>query len=136
MVKIKLVLHFPKEITEQPIIYKLIKEYNLVFNILKAKVDPDEGGLLVLELSGEDEDYTKGVEYLEKLGVKIQPLEKDINRDEEKCTNCTACVAHCPTLSLYVKDRDTMEVDFDKSKCILCEACIGVCPVHAMKIEY
>jgi ferredoxin len=136
LVKRKLVLHFPKEITGEPIIYKLIKEYNLAFNILKAKVDPDEGGLLVLELSGGDRDYSNGIRYLEKLGLKLQPLEKDINRDEKKCTHCTACVAHCPTDALYIKDRNTMEVDFDKSKCILCEACIGICPVHAMKIAY
>lgn len=136
MIKRKLVLHFPKKITDQAIIYKLIKDYNLVFNILKAKVDPEEGGLLVLELSGEDKDYAKGVEYLESLGVKLQPLEKDIQRDENKCTNCSACVVHCPTDALYIKDRKTMEVEFDKSKCILCEACIPVCPVDAMKIKY
>lgn len=136
MIKRKLVLHFPKKITDQAIIYRLVKEYNLVFNILKAKVDPEEGGLLVMELSGEDRDYAKGVEYLEKLGVRLQPLEKDINRDENKCTQCGACVVHCPTGALYIKDRKTMEVDFDKSKCILCEACIPVCPVNAMKIEY
>jgi len=137
MIKRKLVLHFPKEVVDQPIIYKLIKEYNLVFNILKAKVDPEEGiGILVLELSGKDKDYAKGIDYLEKLGVKLQPLEKDITRDEKKCTDCSACVVHCPTGALYIKDRKTMEVEFDKEKCILCEACIPVCPVAAMKIEY
>jgi len=132
----KLVLHFPKEITDKAIIYKLIKEYNLVFNILKAKVDPDEGGLLVMELSGEDSDYAKGIGYLKELGVKLQPVEKDITRDEDKCTQCSACIVHCPTSALYIKDRKTMEVGFDKEKCILCEACIPVCPYRAMKIKY
>ena len=137
IIKRKLVLHFPKKIVDSPVTYKLVKEYNLVFNILKAKVDPDEGaGLLVVELSGEDKDYAKGIEYLEKLGVKMQPLEKDITRDEKKCTHCSACVVHCPTGALYIKDRKTMEVGFDKSKCILCEACIPVCPVNAMKVNY
>lgn len=137
MTKKKLVLRFPKDIVDQPIIYKLIKDYNLVFNILKAKVDPEEGvGLLVLELSGEDKDYAKGIGYLEKLGVKLQPLEKDIQRDEKKCTNCSACIVHCPTGALYIKDRKTMKVEFDKSKCILCEACIPVCPVGAMRVNY
>ncbi len=137
MIKKKLVLHFPKKVVDQPIIYKLIKDYNLVFNILKAKVDPEEGvGVLVLELSGEDRDYAKGIEYLEKLGVKLQPLEKDITRDEKKCTHCSACIVHCPTAALYIKDRKTMEVYFDKEKCILCEACIPICPVKAMKIKY
>ena len=136
MIKRKLVLHFPKEKTDQAIIYNLVKDYNLVFNILKAKVDAEEGGLLVLELSGEDKDYAKGVEYLESLGVKLEPLEKDIARDEKKCTHCSACIVHCPTGALHIKDRETMEVEFDKEKCILCEACIPVCPVNAMKINY
>ncbi len=136
MTKRKLVLHFPKEKVEQPIIYKLVKDYNLVPNILKARIDSNEVGLLVLELSGEDKDYAKGIEYLEGLGVRLQPLEKDINRDEKKCTDCSACVVHCPTGALYIKDRKTMEVEFDKEKCILCEACIPVCPVGAMKIQY
>ncbi|MBU0628186.1 MAG: 4Fe-4S binding protein [Nanoarchaeota archaeon] len=137
LVKRKLVLHFPKKTIDQPITYKLVKDYNLVFNILKAKIDNEqEEGLLVIELSGKDEDYAKGIDYLESLGIKLQPLEKDIERDLDKCTHCSACVVHCPTGALFVKDRKTMEVEFDKEKCILCEACIPVCPFGAMKIEY
>jgi len=132
----KIVLHFPKEKIDQPIIYKLIKEFDLVFNILKAKITPEEEGILVLELSGDEKNYSAGIKYLKELGVKIQPLEKDITRDEKKCTHCSACVVHCPTNALYIKDRKTMEVEFDKSKCILCDACIPVCPVHAMEIKY
>ena len=137
MIKRKLVLHFPKEKIEEPVIWKLVKEYDIVFNLLKAKVDLEKGiGILVLELSGEDENYAQGIEYLESLGIKLQPLEKDINMDEDKCTDCSACVVHCPTGALYVKDRKTMEVGFDKEKCIACEACIPVCPVKAMSLEF
>jgi ferredoxin len=132
----KLVLKFPKEVTDQPIVYKLIKDYDLVFNILKAQVSPEKEGLLVMELSGSEAAIEKGTKYLKENKVKIQPLERDINRDESVCTHCTACVVHCPTQALYIKDRDTMEVGFDKSKCILCEACIPICPVNAMKIDY
>ena len=41
----KVVLHFPSRLVDQPIIYRLIKEYDLTFNILKASVIPDEEGL-------------------------------------------------------------------------------------------
>ncbi len=137
MIKRKLVLHFPKERIEEPVIWKLVKEYDIVFNLLKAKVDPEKGiGILVLELSGEDKNYAKGIEYLESLGIKLQPLDKDIQRDENKCTHCSACVVHCPTGALYIKDRETMKVEFDKEKCIACEACISVCPVKAMSLEF
>jgi len=132
----RLVLKFPKEVGDKPIVYKLIKNFDLVFNILKAQVSPEKEGLLVMELTGSDNDIEKGINYLKDNKVTIQPLEKDIARDENKCTHCSACVVHCPTGALYIKDRATMEVGFDKSKCILCEACIPVCPVGAMKTNY
>ena len=139
MIKIpskKIVLHFPKEIADKPVVYKLIKDFNLVFNILKANVSPEKEGLLVIELTGGQKDLDKGLKYLKDNKITMRPLEKDIVRDEKKCTHCSACVVHCPTNALYIKDRKTMKVEFDKSKCILCDACISVCPVNAMKIEY
>jgi len=136
MVKKRLVLKFSKEVGDKPIVYKLIKDYNLIFNILKAQVSPDKEGLMVMELTGDQKDIDKGIKYLKENHVTIEPLEKDITRDEKKCTHCSACIVHCPTDALYIEDRKTMEVEFDKSKCILCEACIPVCPVNAMKIEY
>ena len=36
----RIVLHFTKEIWDKPIVYRLVKEYNLIFNILKANVLP------------------------------------------------------------------------------------------------
>ncbi|MFH2028587.1 MAG: NIL domain-containing protein [Nanoarchaeota archaeon] len=136
MISKKLVLKFPKEVGDKPIVYKLIKDYNLVFNILKAEVSPDREGRMVMELTGEQKDIDKGIKYLKESKVGVEPLSKDIDRDEKKCTHCSACIVHCPTHALYIKDRKTMEVGFDKSKCILCEACIPICPVNAMKINY
>jgi hypothetical protein len=37
---------------ERPIIYRLVKDYDLEFNILKASITPEQEGLLVLELKG------------------------------------------------------------------------------------
>ncbi|MFC2057068.1 NIL domain-containing protein, partial [Chloroflexota bacterium] len=62
----RIVLHFPKRLVDRPIVTRLIKDFNLDFNILKASVTPDEEGLLVLELSGQQEDYDKGISYLTK----------------------------------------------------------------------
>ena len=129
-------MHFPKNLINQPITYNLVKDYDIIFNILKAKITPDEEGVLVIELTGEKKNVEQGIKYLHNLGVKTQPLEKDIKRDEKKCTHCSACIPHCPTDALYIKDRKTMKVEFDKEKCIACEACIPVCPVGAMSLEF
>jgi ferredoxin len=132
----KIVLTFPKEKIDKPIVYKLIKEYNLVFNIMKASITPDQEGHLVLELSGENSEIEKGIKYLKEQGVSIQPLSKDIEVNWEKCTQCGACVSICPTEALYIKDRKTMEVAFDPEKCIACELCIRPCPPRAIEVHF
>lgn len=132
--KKKIVLHFSKEIWDKPIIYQLIKEYDLVVNILKASVLPKRESFMVLELEGEKEEVASGLKYLKGCGVTIDPIEQDIKRDEGRCTHCGACIAICPTGSLYIEDRDSMEVRFDSLKCSGCELCVAVCPPRAMQI--
>jgi len=34
----RVVLHFPRRLVEQPVIYRLVKDYNLEFNILRASI--------------------------------------------------------------------------------------------------
>ena len=47
--KQKLVLRFPAAVVEQPFIYILAKEYNVVANILKANINPRKEGSMVVE---------------------------------------------------------------------------------------
>lgn len=136
MIKRKIVLHFPKKVVDKPIIYSLIKDYGLVFNILKAQITPDAEGLAIMELSGDEKNYNAGIKHLEEQGVKIQPLSKDVTRNEEKCTHCGACVSLCPTGALFVKDKKTREIGFNKDKCIACEICVKSCPPRALEINY
>jgi ferredoxin len=131
----KIVLHFPDRLVDQPIICRLVKDYDLEFNILKAYVTPNEEGLLVLELKGEKQNYNKGVGYLKKMGVGIQPLSKDIVRNDQKCTHCGVCVPICPTGALEV-EPSTRKVNFYNDKCIACELCFSVCPVRAMEVHF
>jgi len=81
MVEKRIVLRFPKELVDKPIVFRLAKDFNLEFNILKAEVNPKEEGLLILELKGKDDDYKKGIGYLKKEGVSVQPLSKDVSMD-------------------------------------------------------
>jgi len=132
----KIVLNFPKDKIDKPIVHKLIKEFNLIFNILKASVTPDQEGHMVLELSGAITDIDQGIKYLKDEGVKVEPLSKDIKVDWDKCTQCSACVAICPTGALHVRDRRSMEVVFDADKCIACELCIKPCPPRAIEVHF
>ncbi|PIU69107.1 MAG: (Fe-S)-binding protein [Armatimonadetes bacterium CG07_land_8_20_14_0_80_40_9] len=135
MISKRIVLRFPNRLVDQPIVYKLVKDYNLEFNILKAYVTPREEGLLVLELKGEDEDYNEGISYLTGIGVRVQPLSQNIIRNNERCTHCGACVTICPTGAL-VLDTITRKVRFYDNKCIACELCVPACPPRAMEVHF
>lgn len=132
---VKIVLHFPKHLVDKPIVYRLVKDFNLGFNILKAEVNPKEEGLLVLELKGEEENYKKGIEYLKNEGLKVQLLSQDVSMDKARCVECTVCIPLCPTQAL-VKDAVSQEVSFVKEKCIVCGICVKACPYGAMKIDF
>jgi ferredoxin len=135
MVSNRVVLKFPHRLVNQPIVYRLVKDYNIEFSILKAYITPREEGLLVLELRGEDDNLKKGMEYLTRLGVKIQPLSQDVVRNEEKCTHCGACVTICPT-DAFVMDTVTHKVIFHNDRCVACELCVKACPPRAMELHF
>ena len=57
-----LVLRFPREIVNEPIIVNLVRDYDLTFNILKATVYPRREGMVVMELQGQNrKDYNRGI---------------------------------------------------------------------------
>lgn len=131
----RIVIKFPDKLVDQPIVYKLVKDYNLTFNILKAYIIPNEEGLVVLELSGDKKDYDNAIKYLKNLGVNVQPLSQDIKVNINKCTHCGACVAICPSGALKL-DPETYQLKFDEDKCIACLLCIPACPVRAIEVHF
>jgi ferredoxin len=130
-----LVLRFPKDIVDKPIIISLVRDHNLDFNILKAQIFPRKEGMLVLELRGTAEDFERGIKYLEEAGVQVEPVGQGIRRDDERCSQCGACTAVCPTGALYGKTPQ-MEVEFEAERCSACELCVKTCPVRAMIVTF
>lgn len=131
----RIVLRFPRRMVDRPIVSKLVRDYNLDFNILKASVTPDEEGLLVMELTGRRDDYDRGILYLTEAGVHIQDLSQDVTRNEDRCTSCGACVTICPA-GAFTLDMKNRKVSFDNEKCIACELCIKACPPRAMELHF
>ena len=131
----KIVLHFPKKLVDKPIVSRLVKDFNLDFNILKASVTPGEEGLLIMELTGDQRNYDKGVRYLTEEGVRIQSLSQDVVRNEVRCTHCGACITICPS-GAFSLEPGTRKVLFDNSKCVVCELCVRACPPQAMDLSF
>ena len=131
----RIVLHYPKRLVDRPIVYRLVKDYNLEFNILKALFTQEAEGLMVMEIRGEQKDYDKGIRYLTDSGVRIQSLSQDVTRNEERCTHCGACITICPT-DAFELDPLTRRVIFDNEKCVACGQCIKACPPRAMELHF
>jgi ferredoxin len=131
----RIVLRFPKRLVERPIIYRLVKDYDLEFNILKASITPEQEGVMVLQLKGNQTEYDKGIDFLIKAGVKIQSLSQDVTRNDERCTHCGACITVCPTGAFSLEPK-TRLVIFENEKCIACGLCIPACPPRAMEVHF
>lgn len=132
----RIVLHFTKDIWDKPIVYRLVKDYNLIFNILKANILPRQESYLVMELIGETrEDFDRGIDYLRRSGVSIQPVEKDIRWLEKKCVHCGACVTICPSGAFIIDRSRDMMIRFDANLCSACTLCVRGCPVRAVEAE-
>ena len=131
----RVVLRFPEQLIDEPIISTTIRTYDLDFNILRAQITPANEGLMVIVFSGEEKQLDNAIKNLKKRGVKVEPIGLDVVRDEDKCTECGACVTICPTHALAIC-LETRHVGFDSDKCIACELCVPVCPSRAMSLTF
>lgn len=70
----KLWLMYPPRLIQTPLIWELSGKFGLVTNVRQASVN-DEIGIVCLELSGKREDIKTAIKWLEKKGVKVEPVE-------------------------------------------------------------
>ena len=70
-------LIFPQKLIKRPVIYTMAKKFDVIPNIRRAKVT-EKVGEVTLELSGTKESLEKGRKYLERQGVKVEPVVGDI----------------------------------------------------------
>ena len=131
--KKRITLRFQRSSIDKPIVYRLAKDFDLVYNILRANVSPRAESMMVLEVEGSEGEFEKGIAYLQGIGVGIEPIDQDISKDEERCVHCGLCTSVCASQALDI-ERETMRVRFDYEKCVACELCVKVCPVRAMQV--
>ncbi len=131
----RIVLRFPSALIDRPVISEAIKRFDLDFNILQAQISPQQEGIMVIVLSGDEKMLKNALAWLAKKGVHIQPLKQDIVKNETRCTQCGVCVGLCPTQALFV-DKSTAYVRFDPEKCIACLFCVKGCMMHAMEVTF
>jgi L-aspartate semialdehyde sulfurtransferase ferredoxin len=132
MASTNVLLIFKSNVMYKPVIYRLARDFDLIFNILEAKILPRKEGRLLLELRGEEDLIQKGIEFLKEHHVGVEFLKDRISREEALCIHCGACTSLCPTEALSLSGPEKRVV-FDVNKCVACGICGLACPFGAMK---
>jgi ABC-type methionine transport system ATPase subunit len=88
MNKVKLLLLFPKQLTGEPITYNLVKNYDLKINILKAQINYNIEGRLLIELEGTEKNIKSGIAYLKSQNIKVKKDGSSSYIDFDKCIGC------------------------------------------------
>lgn len=129
------VIRFPAEQSERPVISWAIRNYDLDFNILRANVVQGREGMLVIEFRGHRRNVEEALKYFQAEGIQVKTVGQEVRRNEEVCYHCGICAAVCPAGALTI-DYETMKVVFKQDKCMACEVCVTACPPRAMEVGH
>ena len=70
-------LIFPQKLIKKPVIYTMAVKCKVVPNVRRAKVTETVGNM-TLELEGTKENLEKGIKYLIRQGIKVEPVMGDV----------------------------------------------------------
>jgi len=73
----KVMLKYPEHLIQEPVLFRMVREFDVMPNIRRARVT-DTVGEIALELEGSPENLERGVRYLEEQGVLVEPIEGDV----------------------------------------------------------
>lgn len=77
MISRHLRLTFPEAQVAQPVIYHVVKDFNVIPSIRRAAIE-NHFGWMIVEFKGEVADLAAAQVYLESLGIEISQAEGDI----------------------------------------------------------
>ena len=73
----KFYLTYPQKLIQKPLIYELIRKFDLIVNIRNSSVT-EKIGLIAVELSGPSDVIEKGVHWMRSEGVQVDPIEQSV----------------------------------------------------------
>ena len=69
----RLHLTFPEHLIQEPVIYRIGKEFELVTNIRRANIE-ERIGWVILEVDGSEQAVHDAVAWLEEQGVQVDRI--------------------------------------------------------------
>jgi ABC-type methionine transport system ATPase subunit len=73
----RLWLMYPPRLITTPVIWQLGQKFPVVTNVRQASVT-DEIGIVCLELEGQRADIKSAIRWLEKVGIRVEPVEINV----------------------------------------------------------
>ncbi|MFZ0660856.1 MAG: NIL domain-containing protein [Candidatus Binataceae bacterium] len=70
-------LSYPRSLIKEPLLYHLVKKFDLIFNIRGASVS-EEMGLVALEFEGTRDQIERAIVWLRASGVTVETIEKNV----------------------------------------------------------
>jgi len=127
---VRVLLRFDKELVQEPVTSQIIIEHKTPVNILSARITP-LGGEMLAELDGRVADAIIAAFREKGVTVDVSSL---IERDEELCIDCGACVSICPAEAFYPSPDHSIGLDPEKCSGVTCGLCLDACPRRALHL--
>jgi hypothetical protein len=74
---LRLFVSFPEALVDRPLVYEIIKKFDVVPNIRRANVEGNSGWL-ILEVNGEQAQLDAAMAYFAGLGCTVNRMEGDV----------------------------------------------------------
>ena len=74
---VRLFVSFPEDLVDRPMIYEVVKRFDVVPNIRRANVE-QHSGWVILELTGAQQQLDGSIAYLEEVGCTVNTMEGDV----------------------------------------------------------
>ena len=74
---LRLFVSFPEELVDRPMIYEIVKQFDVIPNLRRANVE-SHSGWMILELAGAAEARDAAIAYLQGLGCTVNRMEGDV----------------------------------------------------------
>ena len=75
--KTRLWLMYPPKLIKTPVVWQLGHKFEVITNVRQASVT-DEIGVVCLELEGQRGEIKTAIKWLERLGIKVEPVEINV----------------------------------------------------------
>jgi L-aspartate semialdehyde sulfurtransferase ferredoxin len=127
---VRVMLRFDREISKEPITSQIIIQHQTPINIISARITP-LGGEMLAELDPKNAD--KIIRAFRDRGVVVD-VNSIIEKDDEQCIDCGACVSVCPSSALNFTEDHSVKLDPDNCTGVTCGLCLDSCPRRALHL--